>query len=158
MPPPLLFLDLESGDDVEVAPGAVLHPWLVWEWVTGNEGPVVTGNFAARVNEFGRAQSAVRLYRRETAAAAEVHRASSVLTEAEFAGDEASMQKARAQYAATLRSLAEVLDDMVERGVTPPGKPRTWIETIRELGFSSHPDSLVIFESRSEAEQASDAS
>lgn len=150
VPPPLLLVDLKSGQDVAVAPGVVLHPWLVWEWVTGEEPPLVRasggGAFVSRVEEFGRAKTAIFLYRREANAANAVQNARSAMRAAEFAGDEAADKAARSQYADALKALAQVLDEMVENGVEPPGKPREWIETIRSLELSRYPDRLAVHE------------
>lgn len=150
VPPPLLFVDLVSGADVAVAPGVVLHPWLVWEWATGNEPPLVRapqgGAYVSRVEEFTRAQEAVHLYRNEAAAGRAINKAQSDIRMAEFAGDDRTMTGARAGYVEALRQLAEVLDQMIERGMTPPGKPREWVERIREMKLSRYPDRLVIFE------------
>lgn len=150
VPPPLLFVDLKSGADVAVAPGVVLHPWLVWEWATGNEPPLVRsprgGAYVTRVEEFGRAQTAIDLYRSERKAASDVNNAESAIRSAEYVGDADELRAARAAHVEALRGLAEVLDLMVEHGMAPPGKPARWIETIRSLGLSKHPDALIVHE------------
>jgi transcriptional regulator with XRE-family HTH domain len=150
VPPPLLFVDLVSGADVAVAPGVALHPWLVWEWATGNEPPLVRsprgGAYVSRVEEFTRAQEAVHLYRNEARAGRAINQAQHDIRAAEFAGDDRTAAGARAGYIEALRQLAEVLDQMVERGMTPPGKPREWVERIREMKLSRYPDRLVVFE------------
>lgn len=148
VPPPLLFLDLDTGADVEIAPGVVLHPWLVWEWVTGNEPPLVRapkgGAHVTRVEEFTRAQTAIDLYRWEGRAANAVHDAESAIRSAEYVGDADQLRAARTAHVDALRELAKVLDHMTEHGMKPPGKPGRWVEAIRSLGLSKHPDSLVI--------------
>ncbi|WP_200213393.1 helix-turn-helix domain-containing protein [Micromonospora coerulea] len=150
VPPPLLLVDLESGADVAVAPMVELHPWLVWRWVTGQEPPLVRTQqgetVVTRVTEYERARTAVFLYQHEQRRAEAVTRASSDLRAAEYAGDEAAITAARAAHADALRDLAGALDDMVVNDVTPPGMPRKWVETIRELEMSKYPDRLVIFE------------
>lgn len=150
VPPPLLFLDLEGGGDVAIAGNVVLHPWLVWEWATGEQPPLVRapegGALVSRVDEFARAQEAIRLYRRDSELSAAVHQALHDIRKAEFAGDSRAATGARVGYAEALRQLAEVLDQMVERGMTPPGKPSEWVDAIRELKLSRYPDRLVSVE------------
>ena len=154
VPPPLLLLDLESGADVAVAPRATLHPWIVWEWITGAHPPPVSapegGAYVSRVEEFSRAKTAIYLYRHERAAAESVSRAATEIRAAEYTGDEARVQAARSTYVDALGELAKALDSMVENGMTPPGKPAEWIETIRTLGLSQYPDRLVTVEGRGE--------
>src|SRR5690606_15849216 len=129
VPPPLLFLDLQSGEDVAIAPRVALHPWLVWEWVTGEVASPVPapegGAYMSRVAEFGRAMTAIYLYRREGAAARAAHSAQTRIGEAEYAGDEEQVRAARAAYVESLRELARALDAMVEHGVTPPARKST---------------------------------
>ncbi|WP_192580436.1 helix-turn-helix domain-containing protein [Micromonospora sp. ALFpr18c] len=150
VPPPLLFLDLQSGADIAVAPGVVLHPWLVWEWATGNEPPLVRsprgGALVSRVEEFTGAQEAIDLYQTEARAGRAINQAQHDIRAAEYSGDDRTATGARAGFVEALRQLAGVLDGMVERGMTPPGKPREWIDAIRELRLSRYPDRLVIFE------------
>lgn len=148
VPPPLLFVDLQSGADVAVTSRVVLHPWLVWEWATGAEPPLVPapegGAYVSRVEEFGRAKRAIELYQRENRAASAIHRADSGVRAAEYAGDQGQVRTARTAWVDALRELAKVLDDMIEHGMDPPGKPREWIDAIRELKFSRYPDRLNV--------------
>lgn len=150
VPPPLLFLDLASGEDVAIAPNITLHPWLVWRWATGDSHPLVPapegGAYVTRVEEWQRAKTAVFLYQHEQRAAQAVQNALSKIRSAEYAGDAAGLTAARTAHAEALGDLARALDDMVAMGMTPPGKPRPWIETIRDLGLSKYPDALVIYE------------
>jgi transcriptional regulator with XRE-family HTH domain len=146
VPPPLLFLDLESGGDVEIAPGAVLHPWLAWEWVTGQLAPPVTSRAITRPNEFSVAETAVRLYRHEQAKAKAVQRADFRVHQAEHAKDPAALKAARAQQADALRELAAALDEMVDHEMTPPAKPREWVEIMRKLRVLRHPEHVTVYE------------
>lgn len=149
VPPPLLFLDLESGDDVEVAPDVALHPWIVWEWVVGEHASPVPsengGALVSRVEEFARAKTAIHLYRAEGRASDAVYDAASAIRQAEYAGDEDRLRAARNAHVEALRELARTLDEMVENGMTLPGKAPDKVETIRALNLSRYPDRLVIF-------------
>ncbi len=133
VPPPLLFLDLEAGTYVRVAPAVEIHPWLAWEWVVGNEPPIMSDRTVTRVEEFGRARTAITLYREERAAAAAVHDAASAIRAAEYAGDEAAVRGARTAHVEALRELARCLDAMVENDIHPPAKPRDWVDTMQSL-------------------------
>ena len=150
VPPPLLFLDLESGEDIAVAPEVVLHPWIVWGWIAGEHASPVSsprgGALASRVEEFSRATTAVRLYRSEEETNNAVANAKSAIKLAEYTEDEEGLKAARAQKGEALRELAHVLDAMIENGMAPPAKTPDTIETIRSLGLSRHPDSLRIFQ------------
>ena len=148
VPPALLFLDLQSGEKVAVAPGATLHPWLIWQWVTGAQPPVVNsesgiGGMVARVEEWHAALTSVRLYQEEEKAADRVRSAVSDVRRAAFVGDDTRVKAARAEYVDALAGLAAVFDEMVENDITPPGKSPEWIALIREHGMSKYPDRLV---------------
>lgn len=145
VPPPLLFCDLGSGHDVAINDDAILHPWLVWEWVVGDAPPTVSNRGVVRVEKWRTAQLAIRLYRRERKAADLVNAAQYHITAAGYADDEDGMRTARAAHIEALRNLAEVLDEMVEHDMVPPGKPPTWIQVIRDLNLSRHPDRLQVF-------------
>lgn len=150
VPPPLLFLDLASGAPVAITPELKLHPWLVWNWVTGEQPPHLgtpDGDVRpVRVEEFTRAKTTVFLYRHEERASKDVETAERALLRAEYAGDAAAAAEARTGQAEALRDLATALDDMVTLGVTPPAEPARWIETIRALKLSKYPDQLVVVE------------
>lgn len=146
VPPPLLLFDLESGSDVAIAPAAVLHPWLAWEWVVGNEPPIMTNRTVTRVEEFGRAKRAIWLYQQEQRAAEAVHRAESDLDAAEYTGNEDAARAAREARVEALRELAKVLDQMVEHDMNPPAKPRSWVETMRSVKLLKYPDKVSIFQ------------
>jgi transcriptional regulator with XRE-family HTH domain len=150
VPPPLLFLDLQSGQRVSVAANVYLHPWIVWEWVVGEHAPPVPsergGALISRVEEFSRAKTAIHLYRAEEEASNAVSDAASAIRQAEYAGDEERLRAARTAHVEGLRALARTLDEMIENGMTPPGKAADRIETIRALGLSRYPDRLVVFQ------------
>lgn len=147
VPPPLLFLDLASGQPVRIADGAVIHPWLAWRWVTGEEPPIVTSRAVSRAAEFAEAKHAVYLYRFEGKASDAVHGAEREVSAAEFAGDGGALTAARTRYAEALKELARCLDDMVINGIQPPAMPRDWVENMRALKLLEHPERVEIFES-----------
>ncbi|SCF22762.1 helix-turn-helix domain-containing protein [Micromonospora mirobrigensis] len=150
VPPPLLFIDLKTGADIAIAPNVALHPWLVWRWATGQEPPLLRGALGSgvvtRVEEYERARTAVHLYKHEQNASEAVHQALTALRSAEYTGDSAVIAGARSAHVKALGELATALDDMVAMDVQPPGKPRAWVEIMRELGLSKYPDRLVIWE------------
>lgn len=150
VPPPLLFLDFQAGGPVAIAPNVALHPWIVWEWIGGDHASPVPGPngqaVVSRVEEFGRAKTAIYLYKHQGKAASAVHAARSAIRAAEYVADDEQLRAARAQFADALGELTKILDEMIEHDIAPPGKPAEWIETIRSLGLSKYPDRLVIFD------------
>lgn len=146
VPPPLLMCDLSSGQPVAVADSAVMHPWLLWEWICGESAPVVTGNRVTRVEEWQASRRAIHLYRQEREAALDVHDAEYDVKAAEYAGDPERRMTARNAQIDALFELAKVLDAMVEADIVLPGKPPDWVEDIRGLRLSKYPDKLVVFE------------
>jgi transcriptional regulator with XRE-family HTH domain len=150
VPPPLLLLDLESGDQVEVAPNVALHPWIVWGWIAGEHASPVPsergGAMVSRVEEFGRAASTIQLYQQEEAASNAVHDTATAIRAAEYTGDEVKLRAAKSDRVDNLRILAQTLDSMIENGMTPPGKSPEVIQTIRDLELSRYPDRLAVFQ------------
>ena len=149
VPPPLLLIDLASGEDTAVTPRVVLHPWIVWGWIAGEiASPVPSergGALVSRVEEFGRAQKAVQLYRQEEASSNAVSRAAGEIRAAEYTGDDERLKRAKSDRVDNLRVLGQTLDAMIENGMTPPGKPADVIEAIRDLDLSRYPDRLVVW-------------
>nr|WP_221382784.1 helix-turn-helix domain-containing protein [Actinoplanes polyasparticus] len=149
VPPPLLLVDLDSGDDVAIAPNIALHPWIVWRWIGGEHASPVPsergGALVSRVEEFGRARLAVQLYQQEEASSNAVSRAAADIRAAEYTGDEERLRVAKSDRVDNLRILAQALDAMLENGMTPPGKPPAVIEAIRSLDLSKYPDRLVVW-------------
>ncbi|MFI7044755.1 helix-turn-helix transcriptional regulator [Streptosporangium sandarakinum] len=146
VPPPLLFLDLAGGGNVAIVPGAEVHPWLAWEWATGEEPPVTSSRRVKRVEEFNDAAAYVRVYREERVASEGVHKAQRAIWSAEYTESPEQLQAAKAQHVEALRGLAKVLNEMVERGMNPPGKPREWVELMRNLDMLKYPEAVEIFE------------
>ena len=157
VPPPLLLVDLDSGQDVEVAPNVALHPWIVLGWIAGEHASPVPsergGALISRVEEFGRAQLAVRLYQQEEASSNAVSRAAADIRAAEYTGDEERLRVAKSDHVDNLRILGQTLDSMIENGMTPPGKPPKVIEAIKALDLSKYPDRLVVWTGPAEEPQ-----
>lgn len=147
VPPPLLLLDLESGNDVEITPRVVIHPWLAWEFIVGDEPPIATDRTVIRPAEHSDSLTVIRLYRRQREAVDRVHRAESAISAAEYAKDAAALSAARTQHADALRELAGVLGDMVDGNVQPPGMPPEWIKRMKRLKVL--PDKVLAFEAES---------
>lgn len=152
VPPPLLLLDLTGGQDVALAPDVALHPFALWEWVTGEQPPSLPrpdgGIQPVRVEEFNRSKMAIALYRVERRDSHAVRLAQADVRKAEYAGDSRALSEAKAAEAAALQELAICLDHMVESGMVLPGEPAEWVEKIRSLGLSQYPDRLVTVEGR----------
>lgn len=146
VPPPLLFLDLKNGQPVKIAERSVLAPWLAWQWVIGDEPPILTERTVTRAEEWMQARTAINLYASQQDASRAVDDANSNIRAAGYAGDDAGLKAGRAELVTALRAVAECLDEMVRIGMTPPEKPAQWVETIRELGLSKYPDSLRVFD------------
>lgn len=150
VPPPLLLIDLETGRHVELTKRVDLHPWIMWSWIRGEFAPPVSSPdgtaLVSRVEEFSSAQATVDLYNEEEATAYTVQSARSAIRSALYVGDQDKLQAARTAEVEALRRLANVMDRMIERGITPPGKPAEWIDKIRELELSRFPDRLLVFQ------------
>lgn len=146
VPPPLLFLDLFGGDQVAIVPGAEVHPWLAWGWVVGDGPPVTSNRRQTRTSEWSDARRFVRLYEREREAASEIYKADRELSTADYMGDQQRIQAARGQRVEAFRGLAKIFDEMVELEMTPPGKPREWVELMRNLDMLKYPEAVEIFE------------
>ena len=149
VPPPLLLMDLDSGASVSIAPKVTLHPWIVWGWIAGEHASPVPSEHGdaliSRVEEFSRAARAVQLYRLEEKASDAVHNALSGIRTAEYTGEEQALKAARAAHIDALRELGRTFDSMIENEMTPPGKPKKWVEAIREFKLSKYPDKLQIW-------------
>lgn len=140
VPPPLLFLDLESGGDVAVAPSLPLHPWLVWEWATGQHAPITADRRITRVEEFSQARLAIDLYQEQRAASDAVSTAEAAIRAATFAGED--VKGPRARYAEALKRLADALNEMVENGVRPPALSPERVEAMVELRLLKYVDQV----------------
>lgn len=152
VPPPLLFLDLGTGKQVSIVPGAEIHPWLAWGWVTGDEPPMTTDRRVKRVEEYSDAMAQVRAYRRERVAAEAVHKAQRAVWSAEYTENAELIQAAKQDHVEALRGLAKVLDEMVERDMVPPAKAREWVELMGNLGMLKYPDAVEVFDPREDEE------
>lgn len=144
VPPPLLLLDLETGEDVQLAPAAVVHPWLAWEYIVGEIPPVATDRSVMRSAEFGDAKHVIELYRFETKAADAVHAAESAIRAAEYAKDPEALRRARTRHAEALRELAKCLTNMTAADVQPPAMPPDWVKAMRKLKVL--PDKVLMYD------------
>lgn len=152
VPPALLFLDLAKGEQVAIVPGAEIHPWLAWQWVTGQSEPITANRRGKRTSEWQDARRYIRIYEREVDASSAVHKAYSRLADAEYTGNAEQIQTARAQQVEALRNLAAIFDEMVTQEMSPPGKPREWIELMRSLDMLKYPEAAEIFEPEGDEE------
>jgi hypothetical protein len=149
VPPPMLFLDFRSGCPIRIADKAIMHPWLAWEFVTGEEMPIVTDGGRAvvsRVDEYASAKSTIHLYRQQLKAVAAVRNTETAVNSAEYAKDRAALRAARSSHAEALQKLATVLDAMTEHGIQPPAMSPTWVSTMRELKMLKYPERVGLFE------------
>jgi transcriptional regulator with XRE-family HTH domain len=146
VPPPLLFLNLESGQPVAIVPGAEVHPWMAYQWATGAEAPVTSEHQLKRLDEWNDARTVIRLHRREVDSAAAVEKAEQAIAAAEYADDQEGLRVARQRHAEALRELAAILDEMVELNVTPPGMPPERLKLMQQLKLLRHPDAISAWE------------
>lgn len=135
VPPALLLLDLRAGSPVAIVPGAVVHPWLAWQWLTQEHPPPPAERRITRAEEFYTARGAIDLYRHENDAFDAAARAHRAVQAAEYAGDEARIREARAAFVEALTELAKWLDAMVQNGTSPPPLPQSIVEPMKTLGL-----------------------
>lgn len=115
LPPALLWLPLGEADNVALAPDVEVHPDLARKWVIGAEPATDSSQFA---HMFGKWKSdmAVWWFHDELYKATEAaHEARAELASAEYVGNTARIEEARAPYFERLKAVADVLKEMRER-------------------------------------------
>lgn len=137
VPPPLLFLPIDTEEDLALTPKKTAYSWRVWEWLHGEE-PLPWSS--TRVWAQG-AEPAL-LYAEVRDAQKAANRVLLNIREAEFEGDEAALRRAKRRYVATLRRLQAALEEMDLAGIPTGRLIGDFREDLERLG------------SRSEEEQA----
>lgn len=137
VPPPLLFLPIDTDEDLALTPTKKAYSWRVWEWLHGEE-PLPWSSTRA----WSEGATPALLYAEVRDAQKAGNRSLLSIKEAEFEGDEAALRRAKRRYVATLRRLQAALEDM-EREELP---------TARLIG--GFRDDLERLGSTSEEEQA----
>jgi transcriptional regulator with XRE-family HTH domain len=110
VPPPLLFLPVNRDVEVDVAPGVSYYPWLVWEWLHGEE-PLPGADLRAWHVEVQPAW----LYSQVRDAQKAAQAADQDVKGAEYVGG--AENEARARYAKALRRLAAAVGAMKRAGL-----------------------------------------
>jgi len=133
VPPPLLFLPLESGEHVAVTPKSIIHPDLAYRWLTG-EGPLAsTMRGTMGLHEWLEASRTPRLYEQLHEAHDRAERAHGKLVEAVYIDDDDAIRRARKNLVAPLRAYAAVLEEMRTEGLNPPALPTEWDKELRGM-------------------------
>lgn len=129
---------------MQLAPAAVVHPWLAWEFITGEEPPVMSDHSVMRPAEYSAAMTVVRLYRRQSEAANGVYAAESAISAAQYAKDADALSLALTRHADALRALGRCLADMQDEGVEPPAMVPEWVKAMKRLKVL--PDKVLMYD------------
>ncbi len=118
VPPALLFLPLGDDEEVEVAPGLVVHPHIALDWVAGDDDLRSAVPWPS-VEAWERNALPIRLFRGLRKRQDAVHTA-------EALGDEARVDRA-------LGALSAWVDAMAAAGMVTPELPKAWQARIADL-------------------------
>lgn len=118
VPPPLLFLPLGDDEEVEVAPGLVVHPHIALDWVAGDDDLRSAVPWPS-VEAWERNALPIRLFRGLRKRQDAVHTA-------EALDDPVRVDRA-------LEALAAWIDAMAAAGMVTPELPKAWQARIADL-------------------------
>ncbi len=135
VPPPLLFLPLESGQPVAVTPNSHLHPDLAWQWIEGETPLARTDRMAMDVRWSHEARQPVAYYRTLRELQTDLGGARSAVKAAGYVGDEDQMRQARQEHADVLEALHAHLLTMGKAGITPPGMHPQTVADMEAVGL-----------------------
>jgi transcriptional regulator with XRE-family HTH domain len=136
VPLTLLFLPIDTAENVALAPKVEVHPWLAWEWLRGEE-PLTQNGIPTWMEgirpswAYDTVRSAQKAYQ-----AADI-----VLRRARDAGD-SDVPELRDRYDETVEALRDALAGMQDgyglpiKGLVPPG-------LIRQLGLGRRAEKEV---------------
>jgi hypothetical protein len=85
--------------------------------------------------EWYEAANALRLYEKLHDAQDSAHMADVAVKTAEYAGDDAQIQRAKKRFAERLQHLADVLNEMHRAGLRPPKLHRSCADRMAKLGM-----------------------
>lgn len=126
VPPPLLFMPLDSAEPIAVTPTQRLLPSEAWEWLAGDLG---FGDFG---DEWSEARRGVRLHQALRHAQGQWGEAELEFRVASASGNASRIAKAQERRADALREMAKALEALMEEGLIHPAQQR-----------QSHPDSML---------------
>jgi hypothetical protein len=131
VPPPLLFLPLESGKRVALTPKITAHPDELRRWLVGEE---AIGGTRLNSGDWMRAAETLRLWESLHEAHEALQEAEKRLRRAEYVKDQDAIRRAREGFVERLLAYADVRDGMAEAGIKPPGLPKAWATELSKLG------------------------
>lgn len=135
VPPAILFFGLEREPRVRITSKSVIHPDLASQWLAGTAPLASTERRAVGAGEWYEAAATHRLYEELHEAQDSTHIADVSVKAAEFAGDEAQIQREKKLFGERLQRLSKVLNEMRRAGLRPPEHSPEWTSRMAELGM-----------------------
>ncbi|MEV6980030.1 helix-turn-helix transcriptional regulator [Sphaerisporangium sp. NPDC051017] len=120
-PPALLFIPLDGRTLLRISPEIEMGDLQALMWVSGEREP----EDRERRQRWREVAAPVNLHR-------DLWRLFEVIVQSEWLEDQSTVN-------GYLRSMAKVLDAMIETGITPPAVPADWVEKMRANGWLEHP-------------------
>ncbi len=111
VPPPLLFLPIDTEEDLALTPSKKVYPWRVWEWLHGEE-PLP----ACDTPGWHAGSEAALLYANVRDAQKAANQARHDVPIAEYEGDAEAVRLAKKRHVTALRALHVALQEMEARG------------------------------------------
>jgi len=140
VPPILMFLPLGIEDRVSITPSLSIHPHFAVKWVRGDEASMVPapdgeGFLAKDLAAWKRAASAIWSYDALEQAQARCNRTRAAMVSAEFIGNAARLERARAEHRDALSGFVDALGVLVDDGLHPPAFGREWVDEVKAAGL-----------------------
>lgn len=120
----LLFLPLDGRSELRLSPTVAMSDLLAFTWVTGEREPYER----ERRQRWREVAGPLNLHR-------DFWRFFEMIARDEWLEDEASQT-------AALRTMAQIVDTMIDTGITPPGLPGKWLDTMQAKGWLKRPDEV----------------
>jgi transcriptional regulator with XRE-family HTH domain len=131
VPPLLLLLPLDDVERVAITPKIAAHPDAVRRWLVGEE-EYGWARFGSP--EWLAAAETLRLWEALHEALEALQDSQRALMNAEFVNDDDTVRRARERYVKRIHAYADVRDEMVSSGVTPPKVDKTLATELTKLG------------------------